>query len=172
MAANAEWSHGFARQARADFDTFLALQNRSAFTQSIIPECHKLQFLQMACEKLVKSHLCGEGASVADIQSSHAYISGTLPVVLMQAAQAVNFSGKYAQWVLRHARHIAREIELLAPSVKRGGNRPDNCEYPWESSDALHVPVDWSFAPTRLLAAPSGHTFLKLLQYALDNRLR
>ncbi|HXD86475.1 MAG TPA: hypothetical protein VN641_08275 [Urbifossiella sp.] len=140
MATNAEWSQGFARQARADFDTFLKLQRGSVSAEDIIHECHKLQFLQMACEKLVKSHLCGEGASVAAIQSSHAYISGTLPIVLMQAAHAVNFSGKHAQWVLRHARHIAREIEILAPAVKRGGNRPDNCEYPWESSGVLHRP--------------------------------
>jgi len=52
MATNAEWALGYARQAEADFQTFEVIQNLD------IPECHKLQFLQMACEKLVKSHHC------------------------------------------------------------------------------------------------------------------
>ena len=67
---------------------------------------------------------------------------------------------------------IAREIELLAPSVDGGGTRPDNCEYPWEDGNGeLHVPLDWSFAPSQLLNTPSGHTFLKLIRIAITNLL-
>ena len=51
MADHAAWAVGYARQSQADFQTFEKLQPMS------VPECHKLQFLQMACEKLVKSHL-------------------------------------------------------------------------------------------------------------------
>ncbi len=48
MATVLEWSIGYARQADADFKTFEAMQAME------VPACHKLQFLQMACEKLVK----------------------------------------------------------------------------------------------------------------------
>ena len=138
MATNAEWSVGYARQADADFELFLALSSLDA-----VETCHKLQFLQMTCEKLVKAHLCGEGVDPATLQASHAYVANTLPVVLRQAAVALNFKGKHARWVLLHARHLAQEIEVLAPAVKRGGLRPDNCEYPWEDDTGnLHVPLD------------------------------
>ncbi len=43
MATDAEWSLAYARQADADFCTFQLLQTLS------VPECHRLQFLQMAC---------------------------------------------------------------------------------------------------------------------------
>src|SRR5712692_3873978 len=126
MATHAEWSAGYARQADADFKTFEMLEPMS------IPQCHKLQFLQMACEKLVKAHLCGQGTDPQPLQRGHAYVAGTLPIVLRQQAAFVNFTGPQAKEVFRRVRHLAQEIELLAPSVKRGGQREDNCEYPWE----------------------------------------
>lgn len=55
MATSDEWASAYARQADADFTTFETLQSLP------LPQCHKLQFLQMACEKLVKAHLCGIG---------------------------------------------------------------------------------------------------------------
>jgi len=61
---------------------------------------------------------------------------------------------------------------MLAPAVKRGGQRPDNCEYPWEDAGGeLHVPLDWSFAPANLLVAPAGRTFLKLVRESIDRFL-
>jgi hypothetical protein len=56
----------------------------------------------------------------------------------------------------QHSKHLAREIELLSPAVTDDGQRPDNCEYPWEDAGAqLHVPLDWTFAPSGLLTAPA-----------------
>jgi hypothetical protein len=162
MAASQEWSIGFARQADADFRTFELLQSQP------IPECHKLQFLQMACEKLVKAHLCGTGTDPEAIQSSHAYISASLPVVLRQNAMHFNLKGPAAKKVLEAARHLAEEIELSSPSVDRGGRRPDNCEYPWEDEDGkLHLPLEWTFYPSRLLLEPSGRSVLKLIRGAI-----
>lgn len=164
MATSAEWAHGYARQADADFKRFQSLQPDAS-----VEVCHKLQFLQMACEKLVKAHLCGEGTDPAALQTSHAYVAGTLPVILRQTALALRFTGAQAKWVLRHARHLAREIEVLAPAVKRGGQRPDNCEYPWEAdAGELHVPLDWSFVPAQLLVIPAGRSFLKLVRAAIN----
>jgi hypothetical protein len=164
MATPTEWSRGYARQARADLIQF----ERSQAAEHV-EVCHKLQLLQMACEKLVKAHLCGEGTDPKRLQTSHAYVAGTLPVVLRQHAIAIGFRGKNARWVLQHAKHLAQEIEVLAPSVKRGGDRPDNCEYPWEDDvGRLHVPLDWSFYPARLIEIPAGRAFLKLVRGAIE----
>jgi hypothetical protein len=164
MSRADEWAKGYARQAAADLGTWEALKGIPS-----APECHKLLFLQMACEKLAKAYLCAGGTDPGTLQSSHAYIAKTLPVIVRQQ---IAFSGsgfKNPKWVYEHAKHLAYEIELLAPAVKRGGGRPDNCEYPWEDGNGvLHVPLDWSFAPSRLLLAPAGVTFLKLVRQAID----
>jgi len=62
MATSAEWATGFARQADADFKTFGTVQDLP------IPACHRLLFLQMACEKLVKSHLYAQGRDPVHVQ--------------------------------------------------------------------------------------------------------
>jgi hypothetical protein len=70
---------------------------------------------------------------------------------------------------LHHARHLAQEIEVLAPAVKRGGQRPDTCEYPWEDGNgAVRVPLDWTFAPAQLLMIPAGRSILKLIRFAIN----
>ena len=166
MATSAEWSLGYARQADADFCTFQLLQ------ASTVPECHRLQFLQMACEKLVKAHLCGTGMDSATMQSSHACVSKILPIVLRQQAVFVNLQGGKVQELMKHARLLSQEIEILAPAVKRGNQRPDNCEYPWEDHGALlHVPLDWTFTPSQLVVMPDGRTILKLIRGAINRLL-
>jgi hypothetical protein len=122
----------------------------------------------MACEKLVKAHLCDGGADPAIVQTSHAYIGGTLPLLLQRQAHSVNFSGAEAKEVLRRAKHFSQEVELLAPSVKRAGKRPDNCEYPWEDAGGgLHVPLDWTFHPTQFLTERAGRAILMLIAGAI-----
>jgi hypothetical protein len=163
MADHAAWAVGYARQAQADFRTFETLQAMP------VPECHKLHFLQMACEKLVKAHLCAGRADPANLQASHAYVAGTLPVVLRQQAAFINYHGAAARSTLRRARLLASEIEVLAPAVTRNGQRPDNCEYPWEDAGAdLHVPLDWTFTPSQLLVQHAGRAALKLIVGAID----
>jgi hypothetical protein len=165
MATAAAWATGYARQADADFKTFEAMQSLP------IPDCHKLHFLQMACEKRAKASLCGEGMEPAALRTSHAYVAGTLPVVLRQQAVFVNFTGGKAQAALSHAQRLAHEIEVLAPAVDRDGQRPDNCEYPWENANGnQQSPLDWSFYPSQLMLVPSGPTVLKLIRGAI-NRL-
>ncbi len=163
MADPRTWAAGFGRQAAADFATFEAL-----WTQDV-PECHKMHFLQMACEKLAKAHLCGEGTPPGSVQTSHAYVAKKLPVVLRHQALSVNFSGRAARVLLEEAKHLAREIELLSPSVTAGGKRPENCEYPWEDeTGTLRSPLEWTFNPSRLLLARSGRSMLKLLRGAVE----
>ena len=116
MATNEDWTRGYAKQAAADFATYNALQGNSA-----IPQCHKLQFLQMACEKLVKAHLIKGGTAPGNLQSSHAYVAGTLPVVIRQRITLSGVAVHNSQWIMEHARLLAAEIDLLAPAVKLAG---------------------------------------------------
>jgi hypothetical protein len=167
MSTADEWAQAYARQASADFDTWNFLQSQPA-----VPTCHKLLFLQMACEKLTKAHLCKAGSDPRQLQSSHAYIAKNLPIVIRQQMAELGDSVKGKGWILLHSKHLAQEIEMLAPAVKRGGRRPDNCEYPWEDAGGrLHVPLDWSFVPANLLIAPAGRTFLKLVREAIARSL-
>jgi len=162
MPTHADWAGAYARQAKADFAAFQAVQPIE------LPECHKLQFLQMACEKLVKSHLWAAGSVAQDIDTTHAVIAKHLHTVLKQCAVSLNFKGAQARTVLQHARRLAEEIDVLAPAVDRGGRRPDNCEYPWENGrGVLHSPLDWRFVPSQLLLVPAGRGFLKLLAAAI-----
>jgi hypothetical protein len=103
------------------------------------------------------------------LQTSHAYTAGTLPVVVHRTAVRLNYGRKRITSIVRFAARLCREIELLTPSVTRAGQRPDNCEYPWEDAAGdLHVPLDWSFAATRLLAQPAGRVFFRLVRAAID----
>jgi len=167
MATDAEWALGYARQADADFKAWLAVQDAAQ-----IAECHKLLLLQMACEKLCKAHLIRAGTPAANLQSSHGYVANSLPVAIRQQMIRLSKDLKGMQGVLVFTRHIAAEIELLNPAVRRAGQRPDNCEYPWENGKRkLHSPLDWKFTPSQLLMRRHGATFLKLVRAAITELL-
>jgi len=137
MATNAEWAGGYARQAGADFETYIQLHGKSS-----IPQCHKLQFLQMACEKLVKAHLIKGGTDPQTLQTSHTRVEGTLPVGIRQQLSSSDLGTHNPAWIMELERFLAEEIEILAPAVKRGGTRPDNCDYPMAFSMAA-APTGW-----------------------------
>jgi hypothetical protein len=164
MSNSANWANCYARQARADFSTWSFLQGNKD-----VNECHRLLFLQMACEKLCKAHLISEGTPPESLQTSHGYVAKPLPVVIRNQLLMFKATLKGTDYVLIHVRHLAQEIEILNPAVQRAGQRPDNCEYPWEDANkAVHSPLDWTFNPTQLLLIPAGRTFLKLLEKALN----
>lgn len=169
MSTRMGWARHYARQARADFDAFLQCGS-SAENES--PECHRLLFLQMACEKLTKASLCQNQTDPTHLQSSHVYTRKNLPRIVESQLLASGRKPNQIRNLMNHVRHIAMEIELLAPAVKRDGQRPDNCEYPWEDAHGhLHSPLDVSFAVTKLVAeATAGRTFLKAVSAAI-NRL-
>ena len=167
MSGTDDWVRGYARQADVDFKTWGNLQGNPS-----VPACHKLLFLQMACEKLCKAHLIKFGTPPETLQTSHGYVAKPLPVVIRQHIVITRQNLKGMDDVLRCSRHLANEIEVLNPAVKRNGQRPDNCEYPWEDhGGVIHSPLDWTFHPSHLLTAPSGRTFLKLVSEAISRLL-
>src|SRR5262249_43399085 len=127
MPSHHEWRIAYAKQASADLrgrEQLLAMPE--------LPECQHLHFLQMACEKICKAYLCGQGTEPAALQSSHAYIASVLPIIVReQLALKSRHHQKDKSWMVQAIRNLARKIELLAPAVQGGGAYPANCEYPW-----------------------------------------
>ena len=123
----------------------------------------------MACEKLCKAHLCGQGSEAADLQSSHAYIANVLPIIVRQRiATQLHHKPKDGTAVMAQVRTLSRAIELLSPAVRDGGAHPANCEYPWIGPGGrLVVPARHKFS-LDLLYAPAGRFLLKAMYAELD----
>jgi hypothetical protein len=167
MATPAEWATGYARQADADFNAWEAIQGNQG-----VCVCHQMLFLQMACEKLCKAHLIQGGTPPGTLLDSHGYVANPLPVVIRQQLLFLGQNPARMGGLFVFTRHIANEIEVLNPAVRRNGQRPDNCEYPWEDGrQVLHSPLDWSFSPSLLLTRQHGRTFLKLVRSAINRLL-
>lgn len=164
MATSAEWARGYACQARADFRTWQALEENED-----VQPCHRLLFLQMACEKLCKARLIGGGTPPADLQTSHGYVANPLPLVIRAQLEYMGEKLSDKVGLLKFTRHLAAEIEVLNPSINPNGQRPDNCEYPWEDAAlVLRSPLNWAFSPLHLLRERFGPSFVKLLHLAID----
>ncbi len=164
MATPVEWARGYARQAQADFHTWQALEEN----EDVHP-CHRMLFLQMTCEKLCKARLIDEGTPPAALQTSQGYVANPLPVVIRAQLEFMGQNLRAKMGLLKFTRHLAAEIEVMNPAVDRNGQRPDNCEYPWEDAAfVLHSPLDWGFNAMRLLRDRFGPSFVKLLRLAID----
>ena len=69
MDKTADWRIAYAnRQADADFRAWELYEHHP---EALAANCHKLLFLQMACEKLCKAYLIQGGTSPRALQSSH-----------------------------------------------------------------------------------------------------
>jgi hypothetical protein len=166
MASRKEWAKAFAKQARAD----LRSHNEMKILENV-PDCHRLQFLQMACEKIAKAHLCQAGSDPKVLEQSHVYIASALPTIVReQYTRTHGKSLKNRSDLTSRISHLARQIELLSPSARDAGRRPDNCEYPWEDAAGnIHIPAEFTF-PNLLtqLSEAAGILLLKLLPNAID----
>ncbi len=165
MSEPADWALAYARQADADFRAWELYEKHP---EAVATRCHKLLFLQMACEKLCKAHLIQGGTSPEALQASHGYIANPLPIVIRQQIIDSGQNPNKMKGLLTLVRHLAGEIEVLNPAMRRDGLRPDNCEYPWEAGDQVISPLDWTFHPLSLITARAGPTFIKLLKGAID----
>ncbi len=160
-----QWRIAYAKQGLADLKASEQLS-----VSSDMPRCQSLHFLQMACEKICKAYLCGQGEKPETLHRSHAYISGPLPVIAgQQFARISGSGGTHPHAVMPELRALARKIELLAPAVNHGGSVPANCEYPWKGPDGLvHAPCDHNFQMD-LLYGRAGRILLKALYTAAQD---
>ena len=89
MATPDEWGRAYARQAQADVDTWDHLVGSS------LPECQKLHFMQMACEKLAKAHLYKAGARPEGLQGSHGFRGENVRVGVLKVASDFQLSRRH-----------------------------------------------------------------------------
>lgn len=166
MSTNA-LAYAFARQALADFRTYRDLE-REGTGRSEVPVCHRLLFLQMACEKLSRARLYKQASEVQQVYESHTYTEKQLPIILREMYAKLN-RHHAAGHLLEDFRRLAASIQVLAPAARAGGSRPDNCEYPWsDGTGGIISPLDHRFECSSLLRGRGGSTFLKLLELSLE----
>ncbi len=164
MSTAADWGRAFAKQASADFQTWERLQ-----CDAEVPKCHKLHFLQMACEKLAKAHLCATpGTDPHQIQTSHKCFAKSFLLIARDLYVRRGEHLKKLDRLAKPMKRLARQIELLAPSVDDGGRCTDNCEYPWElANDKLRVPAEYTFPNLSSLTDLEGRLLLKIVKGAI-----
>ena len=168
MSSYGDWRVGYAKQALADLRA-----REKLLEHPELPPCQQLHFLQMACEKVCKAYLCGQGVNPETLRGSHAYISRPLPIIARQQF-AVETGKTLASraWVIKAIRVLARKIELLAPAVDDAGRQPANCEYPWETPDGrVRAPCEHNFG-IDLLYEKAGRHLLKVIYSAADELTR
>lgn len=123
MASN--WSHALLEQAKADFDAYMAIQNAPG-----ILECHKIQFLQMAVEKLLKG-LRSDGLEPP--KPEHQVYQKFFNDLgnLLSLSRALGFTNNVQ--FIRYIKGLKNIIEQLEGYVPTGVRQQENAEYPWET---------------------------------------
>jgi hypothetical protein len=168
MSIEVQWVRAFARQADADFR---AWELYEMYPEAVSAECHRMQFLQMACEKLCKACVLSAKMVTLDrVQTSHGFVKKQLSTILKQELSYKNENGAQLKTVMQDFKRFAQEVEVLNPSMDRD-NRPDNCEYPWEYNGQVLSPLDRSFYLSDLMLKRSGTNFLKSLRSAINRIL-
>jgi hypothetical protein len=158
------WSQAFARQAESDLDAREVLASAP-----LLPACHALHHLQMACEKLCKAAMIAAGTDAYEVQRSHAHVAKQLPTLVKLYMSRDAGRMPKNNWIVDAIRPLARQIELLSPAVRDGGRSPQNCEYPWVASDGSVVaPADQTFGFS-LLFERAGITLLKVMRQAAED---
>ena len=154
----------YAEQSRSDFAVYrVYLRNAE--------ECHRLHFLQMACEKIAKAYRLRDTASFTeDDLYSHVVFSKFILGFLKARWLRERYRSRDAKrrHMERYARGLAVGIERLAPAVDRE-QTPENAEYPWLNNGVVSIPVRHRYALSEELAESAGQDFLKLLEIAIED---
>jgi len=165
QSTNEDWARGYARQALSDLEAREAL---IADPRARAKKCHRLHFLQMAAEKACKAHLI-KTSGRDNVRKSHAYVAKTLPTIARNFYAAMNDSNEIARWELSKIRHLAREIEVLAPACDHGDVRMDNSEYPWQGPKGeVCIPCEYSFPNIDDFEDKTLTRLIKLIRKACD----
>lgn len=153
----------YAEQSRSDFRVYNE-HLRGA------EECHRLHYLQMACEKIAKAYRIRDLVALGSHDLySHLAFSMFIVGFLKNPQIKVRYVGRDAQrrQIERYAHVFSVEIEKLAPAVDRE-QTPANVEYPWTAGAAVFVPCRHAYSVSRHLGEQSGRDFLKLIEIAIE----
>ena len=154
----------YAEQSQSDFVVFSRHLKDAE-------ECHRLHYLQMACEKIAKAYRLRDTQTFGvDDLYSHTVFSRFIQNFLKAKEVKDRYQAQDAKLkqMERYARSLAGEIEKLAPAVDRDLT-PANVEYPWTHSETVSVPCHHQYTILPLLAAPGGWEFLKLIEIAIED---
>lgn len=162
-------AQAYALQSQSDVWVYRALLQSADLLET--EECHRLHYLQMACEKIAKAYRLRDTLSFSEEDLySHVIFSGFIQTLLKAPQVKGRFRANEAKrrQLERYARSFAREIEKLAPAVDRG-RTPANVEYPWMEEQVVFVPCQFSFASLSMLTEAEGREFLKLIEIAITD---
>lgn len=157
-------ARAYAVQSQSDFRVY------RDFLQDA-EECHRLHYLQMACEKIAKAYRLRDTPNFLEENLySHVIFSRFILNLLTSPQIKKRYHGQDAklQQIERDARRLSREIEKLAPAVDRE-QTPANVEYPWVQEQSVFTPCTFSFANLSLLRSQGGLNFLKLIEIAIED---
>lgn len=132
-------------------------------------DCHRLHYLQMACEKIAKAYRLREADTFTENDLySHTAFSKFILFFLKTPRLRSRYRAQDAKrrQIERYARSLAIAIEKLAPAVDRV-NTPENAEYPWIEGGQVLVPIHHQFEIARRLREPAGQDFLVLVEIAI-----
>ena len=111
MSIADEWVRAFARQADADFR---AWELYDVYPEAVAAECHRMHFLQMACEKLCKACVLDAQIVTLDkVQTSHGFVKSQLSTILKQELSYKREKSAQIKTVMQHFKRFAQEIEVL-----------------------------------------------------------
>jgi hypothetical protein len=136
------WLEAFHRQASSDFEVFKHFSRQS----SPVAICHRLHYIQMASEKLVKSFLTLGSDEVP--KKTHSGLLLFLRTLRSNpfVRSRLGFSDKHQKFdaYLKGLQPVAEAIDLLAPAL--GTKNGVNAEYPWStSSGPIQYPANYAF---------------------------
>lgn len=155
------WAEGFATQARSDWQTYELF----AAKEGLAP-CHRLHYLQMACEKIAKAYrLRLKGVDIEGLLVRHIGFDKFMSAYFESPAMKQAYRGKdeARRAVATRCRLLAEQVEKLAPAVDKIAS-PANAEYPWAEGETVVVPCAYAFPAVSLLRDRSGITFLKIIE--------
>jgi hypothetical protein len=151
-------------QSQSDFRVYLGFLPE-------VEDCHRLHYLQMACEKIAKAYrLRDTRIALEEEMRSHIAFSLFIENLLESPQIKERYRSQSAKLreVRRRARAFAREIEKLAPAVDREQS-PANAEYPWSDGHEVQIPCRYHYPVLILLKEPSGREFLQLIRAAIED---
>jgi hypothetical protein len=154
----------YAEQSRSDFLMYDVVLKDTE-------ECHRLHYLQMACEKIAKAYRLRDTQSFSQEDLySHVVFSKFITNYLKSPGIKRRYHQQESRrrQIERYAHTLSVEIETLAPAVARDIT-PANAEYPWLIGETVSVPCRHHYPVWTRLAEPVGKEFLKLIEIAIED---
>ena len=157
-------------QARADLELFEHLRGEAKWRY----QCHTLQALQMAAEKIAKASFRVNGTQPQPGKLTHVALAKLIrrlsTVRATDQPRVARVFGVYDymrfEQLLQRLTAFAKDIEKLPPAV--AGPERMNTEYPWPDSEPTHAPADWTFDVWQRLHTAEGREFMRFLSRAIE----